>query len=266
MIEYRILHTMPELEAQVDLQIAVWGLNPRNAVPSAILHVMALNGGLVLGAYDGERMVGLLLCMPAYNNGEWILWSHMTGTHPDYQNRGIGLELKRFQRRWALERGYRTIRWTMDPLQRGNAHFNLRLLGADSCMYFNTYHVNFYGEMDDDINRGMPSDRIEMVWRLDQASLQAPTPSDAPLLLRADERGCPVKTDLNLTWDEDVYLVSVPRDLDGLRRSNRPATLDWRLAVRELLQAGFERGYAAVDFAYNATECAYILRRLEGTT
>jgi predicted GNAT superfamily acetyltransferase len=264
MIEYRSLHTMPELEAVVDLQIAVWGLNPRNAVPSAVLHVLALNGGLVLGAYDGQRMVGLLICMPAYNENQWILWSHMTGTHPDYQKRGVGLALKRFQRRWALENGYRTVRWTMDPLQRGNAHFNLRLLGVDACMYFNTYHVNFYGDMDDAINRGMPSDRVEVVWRLDQPSLQKPAPPDTPLLLGADKRDYPALADADTAWDQPAYLVSVPRDLDGLRRTDRQAALEWRLALRQVMQAGFEHGYAAVDFSDNAVDCAYILRRLAG--
>lgn len=265
MIDYRILDTMPELEALVDLQIAVWGLNPRSAVPSAVLHVLALNGGLVLGAYDGERMVGLLLCLPAYNNNEWILWSHMTGTHPDYQNRGIGLGLKRFQRNWALEHGYRTVRWTMDPLQRGNARFNLRLLGVDAAMYVNTYHVNFYGDMDDDINRGMPSDRIEVVWRLDQPSLHRPIASDTPILLAADERNCPIRTDANTRWNGAAYLVSVPRNLDALRRIDRQTALEWRLALRDVMQAGFEHGYAAVDFVDDDSTCAYLLCRLEGT-
>lgn len=264
MIDYRILHTMPELEEVVRLQVVVWGLNPLNAVPAAVLHVLALNGGLVLGAYDGDRLAGLLICLPAYNNDEWILWSHMTGTHPDYQNRGIGLALKRFQRKWALENGYRTIRWTMDPLQRGNAHFNLRLLGVDAAMFVNTYHVNFYGDMDDDINRGMPSDRIEVVWNLDQPTLHSESEIPSETLLAADENNHPFVADLNRVWKADSYLAAVPRDLDALRRTDRPAALAWRLALRETMQAAIEHGYAAVDFIYNENTCDYVLRRLEG--
>ena len=105
MIDYRILHDPAELEEVVNLEISVWGLNPRNAVPTAILHVMALGGGLIMGAYDGTRLVGLLICLVVKRGNEVFLWSHMTGTHPDYQNQGIGLALKRFQRRWALDNG-----------------------------------------------------------------------------------------------------------------------------------------------------------------
>ena len=105
MIDIRALHTIPELEAAADVQTAVWGLNPRNVVPSSIAHVMTLRGGLVLGAYDADQMIGMLLAMPAQDHGERILWSHMTGVLAQYQGRGIGAALKRFQREWALSYG-----------------------------------------------------------------------------------------------------------------------------------------------------------------
>ncbi|MBK8021759.1 MAG: GNAT family N-acetyltransferase [Chloroflexi bacterium] len=143
MIDIRVLHTIDELEAAVDVELAVWGLNPRNAVPSALMHVLTLRGGLVLGAYEEDRMVGMLLSLPAQDGDEWMLWSHMTGVHPQVQGRGIGLALKRVQREWALAHGYRRIGWTVDPLQRGNAHFNFRLLGQDAALCATAYHVNF---------------------------------------------------------------------------------------------------------------------------
>lgn len=263
MIEYRILHAVPDLEELVDLQIDVWGLNPRNAVPSALLHVMALEGGLVLGAYDGERLVGLLLCLPVRRNDQWILWSHMTGVHSDYRNRGIGIELKCFQRNWALQHGYRTIRWTMDPLQRGNANFNLHLLGKVASMYVNTYHVNFYGDMDDDINRGLPSDRIEILWELDRPSRHDRIPSIAKLLLYGDERDYPMSNGSVTAWDGEAYLVTIPLDLDALRKRDRQALLAWRYALREILQDAFKHGYAAVDFRYDDEICAYVLMPLD---
>lgn len=261
MIEYRILRDPADLEKIVDLEISVWGLNPRNAVPSAILHVMALNGGLVLGAYDSEEMVGLLICLTVKRGDDVFLWSHMTGVRQDYQRSGIGLELKRFQRRWALDNGYKSIRWTFDPLQRGNAWFNLHLLGTDASLTTRDYHVNFYGDMDDDINRGMPSDRIEVVWRLDQPSEHSPATIRPTLLLQADERGYPQVGET--AWDTDCYTAAVPADLDGLRRTDRPAVLEWRLALRDVLKTAFEQGYSAVDFTQHRGLYVYHLRRDE---
>lgn len=260
MIEYRILRDPAELEEVVNLEITVWGLNPRNAVPSAILHVMALGGGLVLGAYEGNQIVGLLICMTVKRDNEVFLWSHMTGTHPDYQRGGIGLELKRFQRRWALDNGYKTIRWTYDPLQRGNAWFNLHLLGVDAALTSDTYHVNFYGEMDDDINRGMPSDRLEVCWYLDQPSLHNTTTTKPTLLLHADDRGYPLLDESD--WSRDLYTAAVPADLDSLRRTDKPAVLEWRLALRDVLKTAFEQGYKAIDFTQHRGLYVYHLQRL----
>jgi len=263
MIEYRILHTMAELEEAVDVQLAVWKMNPRNTVPAALMHVFTGNRGLVMGAYDGEAMVGVLVSLPANPGDEWILWSHMTGVHPNYQGRRIGIELKLRQRRWALENGYRMIRWTSDPLQRGNANFNLGLLGREASLYIDTYHVNFYGDMDDDINRGMPSDRIEAIWRIDQPSLHAPRLKSVTALLYANGSCEPVLSDQCGQWDEPAYTAAVPHDLDGLRRESMPTLLAWRLALREVLQAAFANGYAAVNFVNDDSGCAYYLTRRE---
>lgn len=259
MITYRILFNPAELEEVVDLEIAIWGVHPRDAVPSALLHIMALNGGLVLGAYDGARMVGMLASLAVKRGGEALLWSHMTGTLPAYQRRGIGLELKRYQRRWALENGYQTIGWTFDPLQRGNAWFNLHLLGENAALTGSVYHVNFYGDMDDDINRGMPSDRIEVCWSLDQPSRQRPIPAAVPLLLASDADDLPAARET--TWDSSHYAVTVPTDLAALRIANPDAVLAWRLAVREALLGAFERGYAATDFVKQNDSYIYVLSK-----
>ncbi len=255
---------MPELEDIVSLQIAVWGLNPRNAVPAAIQHVLALNGGLVLGAYDDQLLVGLLICMPAKRKGEWVLWSHMTGVLASHQGHGVGLELKRFQYRWALANDYKKVCWTMDPLQRGNARFNLHLLGMMSKQYIDTYHVDFYGEMDDDINRGMPSDRIEIVWALDQPSLHQPLSSKTVHLLKTDAENKPIPLPIPTVWDAPAYRIAVPRGLDEMRQTNKPLALEWRLALREIMLTAIENGYTGVDFIDDEHGSTYVMRRIGG--
>ncbi len=162
-MDYRVLETVPEFEQAAALEIAVWGIDPRDSVPVNLLRAIQHAGGLILGAYDGERIIGVALAFPARSEDDWVLWSHLTGVDRAYQGRGIGFAIKQQQREWALANGFEQICWTFDPLQRGNAHFNLRMLGATA----SRYHEDFYGMMVDEINRAdLPSDRVEAVWRL----------------------------------------------------------------------------------------------------
>ena len=260
----RVLNEIIELEKFVDLEISVWGLNPRDAVPSSLLHAMSLNGSLVLGAYDGDNIVGLALAFPMPRGKKWGLWSHMAGVHPDYQGQGIGFALKQFQYDWALKHGYNTISWTFDPLQRGNAHFNLHLLGATAQIY----HVNHYGDMTDGINAGLPSDRLEILWdlrhkhikKLMQGQKLSAHPiqiSDKVFLISADHDQ-PV---LNLPCDlsDPTYVIEIPFDLAALKKTSPEYARAWRLALREALQAAFAKGYSATDFTDITGRWCYVL-------
>jgi chorismate synthase len=257
-MDYRVLDSIGDFEAALALEIAIWGLDPRDAVPVNMLRVIQHAGGAQIGAYDGEQIVGMTLGFPAKNGDRWILWSHMTGVHRAYQGRNIGFELKRQQRAWALANGFDEIRWTFDPLQCGNANFNLHRLGATA----ESYLVDFYGTMIDEINRaGLPTDRIEGVWRLHDprvAQLMGIAPSDEeqanlPFLLK--DRGFPEAASFDATTPE--YLVQIPRSLSQLAASD--ALMKWRIALRETLTSAFAQGYAAVDFT---PANAYLLRHL----
>jgi chorismate synthase len=259
-IEHRIIADPTDFERVVDLEITVWGLHPRDAVPASMLRAIQHGGGLVSGAFSGDQIVGLVVAFPVLNGGKPILWSHMTAVHPAYQKAGIGVELKFMQRAWALQNDFDEIRWTFDPLQRGNAHFNLRKLGAT----FETYLVNFYGTMTDAINQGMPSDRVEAVWRLNDARVIALAAGQAelfgdsanyPALLLCDERGLP-GTPTSIDPREPRCMAQIPPSLNALLPD---AVMAWRLALRGALQAAFNEGYAAVDF--DPLRSAYILHK-----
>jgi predicted GNAT superfamily acetyltransferase len=178
----------------------------------------------------------------------------MTGIDRDYQGQGIGFELKRSQRDWALANGFDEIRWTFDPLQSGNAKFNLHLLGAAAARYY----PNFYGVMADDINKSdLPSDRIEAVWRLRDPRVEQrlagaandEDTSSVPALLI--DKGLPHLLDLDPA--QPAYRAQIPRRLPQFE-----TLLAWRLALRSVLTNAFEQGYFAVDFT-NAS--AYLLHR-----
>ncbi len=257
-MDIRLLESVDDLKQVVDLEIAVWGLDPKDAVPMNIMRPLSLHGGLVLGAFEAARMVGMALAFPARTHGRWLLWSHMTGVHPDVQGRGIGFALKQAQRAWALENGYDEIRWTFDPLQRGNANFNLHRLGASA----SSYYVNYYGQMDDAINRQTASDRIEAVWKLRDRRVRQRAegrelsfkkkPTDTWAL--GAQRGEPVS--YSLPSGDARVLIEIPRDRASL---SAPQTGAWRLALRHALQEAFARGYAAVDFVDEAERSYYVL-------
>ncbi len=261
----RILHSIDDLQKFVDLEIAVWDLEPRDAVPTSLLHVMAMNGSLVVGAYDQSEFVGMAFAFPVPHGKQWMLWSHMAGVRSDYQGKGIGFALKQFQRVWALEHGYKTIAWTFDPLQRGNANFNLHLLGATASIY----HVNLYGEMTDGINAGLPSDRLEVHWDLrhkrvqklaKNISIQSKLSNEyfGQFLLKADTENsiCFNKSILEST---SHYLIEIPANLADVKQKSPEQALAWRMALREAFESAFAQGYTAEDFIKLDGRYCYVL-------
>ena len=129
-VAYRVVEDPEELKAIVELQTVVWSMSASDAVPHNMLMAVIHGGGNVIRAdLDGE-LVGFSLGLAALHGDERLLWSHMAGVVPAHQGKGIGTGIKFAQRRWALDHGYNVIAWTFDPLQRGNANFNLHVLKA----------------------------------------------------------------------------------------------------------------------------------------
>ena len=81
--------------------------------------------------------------------------------------------MKEIQRDHARSIGVDVIAWAFDPLQAGNAHFNLRRLGATASRYLE----NMYGRRADALNRGVPTDRLIAEWPVDPTGSPAETTS-----------------------------------------------------------------------------------------
>lgn len=232
-VPVRSLQSPWEFRRLEELQGEIWGLPEREVVPYHQFVAAGKAGGVVLGAFEGEIMVGFSYGFPAWEQGRAYLWSHMTGVLPGYQGKGWGPLLKWEQRRQALARGYTLIRWTFDPLQAHNAYFNLRKLGA----VVTSYLPDCYGEMGDRVNRGLPSDRLLAEWYLDSPWVKVRC---------GEERGREVAS-----WP-GVRRVVVPERIGDLKGNDMMAAQGERLRVRQELSNLLGAGYVACGFARGA--------------
>lgn len=181
-VTLRILEKPDELAEVERLQRQVWPGDDAAIVPAHLLVAASHNGGLVIGAFDGDGSAGnpsqAAPGEPA-NNVELVGFvfgfpglyftpdgprpkhaSHMLGIHPDFRDRGIGFQLKRAQWQMVRHQGLDRMTWTYDPLQSRNAYLNITRLGA----VCNTYVRDAYGPMHDELNAGLPTDRFQVDW------------------------------------------------------------------------------------------------------
>ncbi|HEX6732821.1 MAG TPA: GNAT family N-acetyltransferase, partial [Pyrinomonadaceae bacterium] len=134
--------TIEELDHCTSLQREAFDLPDLEISPRRHLIVSRQAGGWTLGAFVGDRLVGFVHHLAAVRpNNEVFGYSHMMAVARDVQNLGIGARLKWAQRKRVLSEGRDFIKWTWDPMQARNAHFNLNRLGV----VVDTFADNFYG-------------------------------------------------------------------------------------------------------------------------
>ena len=229
--------SLDEFHRCVELQREIWGEADLEVEPATMFVVAAHTGGQVLGAFDGERLVGYTLAVVGLRDRVAYLHSHMTGVHSEYRDRGVGRMLKLFQRTEALGRGIRLIQWTFDPLEVRNAHFNLNRLGA----ICREYHPNLYGVTTSPLHRRLETDRLLVEWHLDSARVVA-----------AIE---------NLIKDtvEAPAIIELPAELEDWQREGSSEAGALQARVRGEFTKWFAKGYAAVAFRNAPGSRAYLL-------
>jgi predicted GNAT superfamily acetyltransferase len=161
-IEIRRCRGLEELRVCVALQKEVWNFTDAELVPLRMFVVAEKVGGQVMGAFDGDAMVGFALSVPGTRSGHVYLHSHMLAVRKDFRNAGLGRRLKLLQREDALARGIELIEWTFDPLEIKNAYLNIEKLGAIA----RRYNINQYGITSSPLQGGLPSDRLIAEWWL----------------------------------------------------------------------------------------------------
>jgi predicted GNAT superfamily acetyltransferase len=153
---------LDELRACVVLQKEIWNFTDAELIPLRMFVVAEKVGGQVMGAFDGDKMVGFALSVPGTRSGHTYLHSHMLAVRKEHRNSGLGRRLKLLQREDALARGIELIEWTFDPLEIKNAYLNIEKLGAIA----RRYNINQYGITSSPLQGGLPSDRLIAEWWL----------------------------------------------------------------------------------------------------
>jgi predicted GNAT superfamily acetyltransferase len=150
-----------------------------------------------------------------------------------------------------LAQGLDLMRWTFDPLESRNAYFNVHKLGA----ICRSYRPDYYGPMEDSLNRDLPSDRLLVEWRLRDSGWRLPL-TVSPHSILHNRNGVP-ELRLDGAAPEGPIAIDVPRDLQSIKRESPEVALAWRHAVRQAFTVSFSRGYVVCDFR----DGAYILRQ-----
>jgi predicted GNAT superfamily acetyltransferase len=219
---------LEELEACVRLQKEVWGFNDIDIVPSRVFLVASKIGGQVIGAYQGDELIGYSLSIPGNRNGHVYLHSHMLAVKAPYRNLGLGRKLKLAQRDDALEKGIELIEWTFDPLEIKNAYLNIVKLGAIA----RRYNINQYGSFSSPLQGGLPTDRLVAEWWLRSDRVQS-------VLAAQDPR--PFTTEETIAVPAEIYAWKT--DADG-----RVKAAELQIRNREKFLLAFDQGLVTLGY------------------
>lgn len=258
MATIRRLTVVPEFRLCEEIQRKVWAFEDREVVPSNELIAVSRAGGVVLGAFEDDRMVGFCFGFTGWADRKAYHSSRMLAVLPSHRDRGIGAALKWEQRHWCHKVGLDLVRWTFDPLQSLNARFNVEKLGVTA----REYAEDIYGASSSHLNRGMETDRFVVDWEIasDRVERRARGKvSDTPSLAEAASipRVTATSTDAmgllrcgepDLAKRDPRLLVEIPPSIQAMKAADLALARDWRAKTRAIFQLYFKRGYRVTGF------------------
>ena len=262
----RPLHTIDEFRQVLALEKAIWGYEDSDdAVGIPVFVITVKRGGILLGAFDGDRMIGFVYSLAGLKHGAPTQWSHMLGVVAQYRATGIGRELKLEQRRIAVEMGLDLLEWTYDPLVAVNAHLNFNRLGV----VVDDYVLNVYGDSSSPLHKGTPTDRFIAQWWMRSPQVvellgahavpsatphrRTPEPmkGDAPVVNTVADNGTWLAcTGVDLTCVEAELAIAIPSGYNEMLEREPELGHDWRMASRQLFGRYLNGGYRVTGFAF----------------
>ncbi|MBC8099740.1 MAG: hypothetical protein H7Y11_09885 [Armatimonadetes bacterium] len=272
-INIRALTTLDEMYDAVTLQRIYWGDDIESLVPAHMLYTITSYGGHVLAAFDGERMIGVLIGLLGTNIEEshrpamanLLIASKRMVVLPEYRSAGVGYRLKLAQRDGAIKQGVRLVTWTFDPLRSANAYLNLRKLGG-VCQ---TYTNDAYGTRD---GNGLAlfgtSDRLKIDWwvtnRRVEERLNGTRPDltlpqylagNATLINLADAAQPFISPTEHIAEPSgSLALVEIPLNFNAMINAQPPLARGWQAHIRTVMNGLMREGYTITDFVRGTYE------------
>ncbi len=283
--QIRLLETPEEMRLVEQLQRDVWPGSETDVVPLHMLITAVHNGGLVLGAFTNEELVGFVFGFPGIettpDGPRPKHCSHMMGIHPEHRDDGVGFALKRAQWQMVRRQSLDHVTWTYDPLLSRNAYLNIAKLGA-VCV---TYRRSEYGDMRDGLNAGLPSDRFQVDWWINTRRVEQrigkrsrPTLKLTHIMrsglrpfytLRTSTDGLPHPPEHVPPFEDRLLAAEIPGDFLDLKSKDFALARDWRFFTRELFETAFAKNYIVTDFIFDRSDGSprglYILTHGEST-
>ena len=250
-ISLREIDEPAEMRAVEELQKEVWRIPDLDVAPLTHLVAGKEAGGVLIGAFDGDTLVGFVYGFPSYAHGQLAHHSHMLAVKPAYRNFDLGRRLKLAQREYVMAQGIELINWTFDPLQSLNAHFNFNKLGVIADRYL----PNFYGEDSVSFLHQTGTDRLWVSWFVSREHV--PVNFDVgTTLVRVGVDEVPERGDA--ISDADHVAIEIPSNIDAL---SHETALKWRTETRWAFTEALKSGYFVESFVRDQKIGKYVLSK-----
>jgi predicted GNAT superfamily acetyltransferase len=128
---------------------------------------------------------------------------------------------------------------------------------------------NVYGEMDDKLNAGIPSDRLLVEWQINDSknSSKSDIEIESPLaIFTRTEDGILIPEKIDLNHRSQHIFVPVPGNFQELKRYNLSLGIAWREYTQKVFTHYFSLGWKVVDLVKdreNPLQYNYLLQRNE---
>lgn len=175
------------------------------------MHTTGCYGGIALGAFADDRLVGYSYAVPGFDGVRPFLLSCGLAVSDAHGSRGIGEALKRAQAKCARRSGYDLIRWTTNSLASAPLHLYLSKLGGRLVGYREEMYAGF--------RESLFCDEVEIEWDLRR-------PARRPHAA-----------------DPDVPSVEIPWDRDALAARSPALARRWVARVRSEMSGLLAAGY-----------------------
>ena len=230
-----------DMRACMNLQRLIWNDPDEDLIPATLFLVANKIGGQVLLARDSDRAVGFSLAFPAFHGEGRYLHSHIVGVAPEYQNRGLGRQIKQRQRELALHAQVALMEWTFDPLALRNAYFNIVRLGA----VIRGFHPNLYGITASPLHGGLPTDRLIAQWWMASSRVEDALAGVAPKVAPG------------------ALEITVPPEMEAWKRSDLTRAAEAQAELKQEFQERFAQGFAVTGFRMQDRKGIYLLEQRE---